>query len=134
MSRPQRRRRSAHSRGGETVVGVAALVVGVVSLVLAVLVLYFPIAGLLGIIAAGLGIGGIRRATKGEADNRGQAIASLVTGLLGLAIAVFFTVNIGAFFTEHQNDFRKFGTCMTSPDTKAQTKACGRELTDQLDN
>lgn len=115
-------------------VGVAALVVGVVSLVLAVLVLFFPIAGLLGIIAAVLGIVGIRRATKGEADNRGQAIAGLVTGLLGLAIAVFFTVSIGAFFTQHQNDFRKFGTCMTSADTKAQTKDCGRELTNQLDN
>ena len=113
--------------------GVAALVFGVVSLVLALLIIFFPIAGLLGLIAIILGIVGIRRASRGEADNRGQAIAGLVTGLLGLLLAIFFTIGIGSFFASHQNDFRKFGTCLTSSDTNQQRNQCGKELEQQLD-
>ena len=114
-------------------VGVAALVVGLVSLVLAALILFFPIAGILGLIAVVLGIVGIRRAARGEADNRGQAIAGLVTGLLALIIAIVFTVSIGAFFAQHQNDFRSFGNCILGADTNAQRRECGQELTNQLD-
>ncbi|CAN5778146.1 hypothetical protein BH18ACT15_BH18ACT15_02350 [soil metagenome] len=112
--------------------GVAALVVGVVSLVLALLIIFFPIAGLLGFIAIILGILGIRRASRREADNRGQAIAGLVTGLLALGLAVFFTIGIGSFFAGHQDEFRKFGTCLTSADNDQQRSQCGRELNQQL--
>ena len=114
-------------------IGVAALVIGVVSLVLALLIIYFPLAGLLGLIAIILGIVGISRASRGEADNRGQAIAGLVTGLLGLLLAVFFTIGIGSFFASHQNDFRQLGTCLTSADTDQQRNQCGDELEQQLD-
>jgi membrane-bound ClpP family serine protease len=114
-------------------IGVAALVVGVVALVLAVLIIFFPIAALLGLIAIILGIIGMSRASRGEADNRGQAIAGLVTGLLALAIAIFFTIGIGSFFVGHQDDFRKFGSCLTSADTKQQKTDCGQELNQQLD-
>ena len=113
--------------------GVAALVVGVVALVLAVLVLFFPIAAILGIIAIVLGIVGISRAGRGEADNRGQAIAGLVTGLLALVLAIIFTVSIGGFFAEHQNDLRRFGNCIVGADTREQRKQCGETLTNQLD-
>jgi Domain of unknown function (DUF4190) len=113
--------------------GVAALVVGVVSLVLAILVLFFPIAALLGVIAIILGIVGLSRVSRGEADNRGQAIAGLVTGLVALLIAVFFTISIGAFFAQHQNDFRRFGNCMLGADSKEQRRACGESLTNKLD-
>lgn len=114
-------------------IGVAALVVGVVSLVLALLIIFFPIAGLLGFIAIILGIVGISRVSRGKADNRGQAIAGLVTGLLGLGFAIFFTIGIGSFFAGHQDDFRKFGTCLTSADNNQQRSQCGRELNKQLD-
>ena len=113
-------------------IGVAALVIGIVSLVLAVLIIFFPIAGLLGLIAIILGIIGISRASRGEADNRGQAIAGLVTGLLGLAFSIFFTIGIGSFFAAHQDDFRKLGTCLTSADNDQQRRQCGRELQQQL--
>ena len=115
-------------------VGVAALVVGVLSLVLVLLILFFPIAALLGLIAVILGFVGISRASRGEADNRGQAIAGLITGALGLALAVFFTISIGAFFAQHQNDFRQFGNCMLGADNEQQTRDCGRSLTDKIDN
>lgn len=114
-------------------VGVAALVFGVVSLVLAILVLFFPIAALLGIVAIILGIIGMGRASRGEADNRGQAIAGLVTGLLALLLAIVFTVSIGTFFVQHQNDFRKFGNCMLGADNEQERRDCGETLTNELD-
>jgi uncharacterized membrane protein HdeD (DUF308 family) len=114
--------------------GVAALVIGVVALVLALLVLFFPIAAILGIVAIILGLIGMGRASRGEADNRGQAIAGLVTGLLALVIAIVFTVSIGTFFVQHQNDFRRFGNCMVGADNAAERRVCGQEITDQLDN
>jgi uncharacterized membrane protein HdeD (DUF308 family) len=113
--------------------GVAALVIGVVALVLALLVLFFPIAGLLGIIAIILGIVGMSRARRGEADNRGQALAGLLTGLAALLVAIFFTLSIGAFFTQHQNDFRRFGNCVIGAEGKQERRQCGERLTNQLD-
>jgi membrane-bound ClpP family serine protease len=104
--------------------GVAALVVGVLALVLAILVIFFPLAGLLGVIALILGAIGIARASRGEATNRGQALAGLITGLIALVIAIALSVGVGSFFTSHVNDFRKLGTCMKKADSDAQMKAC----------
>jgi uncharacterized membrane protein HdeD (DUF308 family) len=115
-------------------IGVAALVFGVVSLVLALLVIYFPIAGLAGLIAAVLGVIGMGRANRGEADNRGQALAGLITGLLGLAIAIVLTVQIGAFFSQHQQDFRKLGSCLTGADTNDQRAECVTTFSDAIDD
>ena len=114
--------------------GVAALVVGVVALVLAILVLFFPIAAVLGLIAVVLGAIGISRVSRGDADNRGQAIAGLVTGALALLLAIVFTVSIGGFFAEHQNDLRRFGNCMLGSDTAQERRVCGETLTNQLDD
>jgi uncharacterized membrane protein HdeD (DUF308 family) len=126
-------RRPDYERPRRNGVGVAALVVGVVALVLAVLVIYFPIAAVLGIIAIVLGIVGMSRASRGEADNRGQAMAGLVTGLVALVLAVFFTVSIGTFFAQHQNDFRQFGNCMLGADNAAERRDCGETLTNKVD-
>ena len=114
-------------------VGVAALVVGVVSLVLAILVVLFPIAAFVGLIAIILGIIGMRRTSRGEATNRGQALAGLLTGLLALAIAVFLTVRIGVFLAEHQDDFRRFDSCMTSSSDRQEFRRCARSLGEQVD-
>jgi hypothetical protein len=108
--------------------GTAALVIGVVALVLAVLVIFFPLAGLLGIIAAIFGFVGMRRASRNEADNRNHAVAGLVCGLLALVIAVTFTVRLTDFIVEHQGDFRRFWSCITSAPTEAEQRACGTEL------
>jgi hypothetical protein len=97
-------------------------------------VLFFPIAAVLGVIAVILGIVGISRASRGDADNKGQAIAGLVTGLLAVILAVVFTVSIGSFFAQHQNDLRKFGNCMLGADDAQQRRQCGETLTNQLDN
>jgi membrane-bound ClpP family serine protease len=105
-------------------VGVAALVIGVVALVLAILIIFFPLAGLLGLLALILGAVGMARASRGEADNRGQALGGLITGLLALLIAIALGVGIGSFLVGHVNDFRKLGTCWKKADTKVEKRAC----------
>ena len=113
--------------------GTAALVIGVNALVLALLIIFIPIAAILAIIAVILGGIGMKRATRGEADNRGHAVAGLVTGLIALAFAVFMGIRIGTFINDHQGDFRRFWTCITSAPSDAEQNACGRALARALD-
>jgi Domain of unknown function (DUF4190) len=67
----------------------------VVALVLVVLILFSPLGALLGLVAVILGILGIVRVNRVQADNRGQAVAGLVTGALALVAGLFFAVGIG---------------------------------------
>jgi uncharacterized membrane protein HdeD (DUF308 family) len=115
-------------------VGTAALVVGIVSLVLAVLVIFAILAIPLGIIAAILGGIGMSRASKGQADNRGQALTGLITGILSIVVAVAIGISFVGLITEHQSDFRKFGTCMNDSDNDTERARCFRELGDRLEN
>ena len=113
-------------------IGVAALVIGVVALVLVLLLLFSPLGVLLGLIAVVLGILGLVRANRGEADNRGQAVAGLVTGGLALLLGIFFTISVGTWFATHVNDFRRFGNCMDQANTPAAREQCGRQLSTDL--
>jgi uncharacterized protein HemX len=122
---PARRRNGA---------GTAALVVGIVSLVLAALVIFAVLAIPLGIIAAILGGIGMSRASKGEADNRGQAITGLITGLLSIVVAVAIGISFVGLIAEHRSDFRKFGSCMTDADNDTNRAACFRRLGNQLED
>jgi Domain of unknown function (DUF4190) len=113
--------------------GTAALVIGVVALVLAVLILFAPLGAFLGLVALVLGIVGLVRANRGQADNRGQAVAGLVTGALALVIGLFFAVSIGAFFATNVNDFRQFGRCLDAARTDQAREACAERLERSLD-
>jgi hypothetical protein len=113
--------------------GVAALVIGVLALVLAVLFIFAPLGAILGLIAVGLGIGGLVRANSGVASNRGQAVAGLITGAFGLVIAIVFMVTIGTFLARHSLDFRTFGRCMDQAVGVEAHDSCVRQLTDKLD-
>jgi hypothetical protein len=113
-------------------IGVAALVFGVVALVLVILLLFSPLGALLGLVAVLLGIIGLLRANRGEADNRGQAVAGLVTGALALLLGIFFTISVGTWFATHVNDFRRFGNCMDQANTPAAREQCGRQLSTDL--
>jgi Domain of unknown function (DUF4190) len=121
------------ARGRRNGVGVAALVFGVVALVLVVLLLFSPLGALLGLIAVVLGILGLMRANRGEADNRGQAVAGLVTGALALLFGILFTISVGTWFATHVNDFRRFGDCMDKANTPAAREQCGRQLSTNLE-
>ena len=113
--------------------GTAALVIGVVALVLVVLLLFAPIGALLGLVALILGIVGLVRANRGQADNRGQAVAGLVTGALALVVGVFLAVSIGAFFATNVNDFRQFGRCLDGARGDQAREACAERLARNLD-
>lgn len=72
--------------------GVAALTLGIIS---AVGFILWPIAIVVGILAIIFGAIGRAKATRGEATNRGQALAGLICGIGGLVLALvlmFFVI------------------------------------------
>lgn len=70
----------------------AALIPGILALLTSITV----IGGIvLGLIAVVLGFLALRKASRGEADDRGRAVAGIVTGALGIIIAVIL-VAVGA--------------------------------------
>ena len=121
---------AARRRNG---MGTAALVLGVVAVVLVLLLLFSPIGAFLGLLAVLFGILGLLRANRGEADNRGQAVAGLVTGGIALLLGVFFTISIGTWFATHVTDFNDFGRCMDSAVGAAAREDCARKLSGELE-
>jgi membrane-bound ClpP family serine protease len=121
------------TRGRRNGMGTTALVVGVVALVLVVLLLFSPLGAFLGLLAVLFGILGLMRANRGEADNRGQAVAGLVTGGIALLVGIFFTISVGTWFATHVNDFNRFGRCMDKAVGAAAREQCGRQLSTELE-
>jgi hypothetical protein len=113
--------------------GTTALVLGVVALTLVLLLLFSPLGALLGLVAVLFGILGLMRANRGEADNRGQAVAGLVTGGIALLLGIFFTISIGTWFSTHVADFNRFGRCMDSATGQAAHEECARQLSRDLE-
>ncbi|KUN96137.1 DUF4190 domain-containing protein [Streptomyces caeruleatus] len=70
--------------------GVAALVLGILSCCL--FCLYGVVSIVLGILAVIFGVQGRRKAERGEANNRGQAQAGLITGIIGIVLGVLMIV------------------------------------------
>jgi hypothetical protein len=122
--------RGAGRRNG---MGTTALVLGVVAITLVLLLLFSPLGAFLGLLAVLFGILGIIRVNRGEADNRGQAVAGLVTGGLALLIGVFLTISIGTWFATHVNDFNRFGQCMDDAVGAAAREQCARQLSQELE-
>jgi hypothetical protein len=134
------RRAPAESEPGTTMttrrrngMGTAALVTGSVSLVLTVLILFAPLAIILGPLAIIFGIVGMRRATRGEADNRGQAVAGIVTGVLSLILVLILGIQITTFVSRNAGDFRRFGTCFREADEDSQFADCLRDFSEELE-
>jgi len=113
--------------------GTTALVLGVVALTLVLLLLFSPLGAFLGLLAVLFGILGLLRANRGEADNRGQAVAGLVTGGIALLVGIFLTISVGTWFATHVNDFRRFGNCMDKAAGQAAHEQCARELSRELE-
>jgi hypothetical protein len=107
-------------------IGIAAMVVGIVALVLC----WIPFLGLvLAIVAVVLGIVGIRKASRGEATNKGMAIAGVATGGLALLVGAFFTIATIAIF----DDIGSLVECVEQAETAEEEQACNdrfeRDLT-----
>jgi hypothetical protein len=114
-------------------IGTTALVLGVVAITLVLLLLFSPLGAFLGLLAVLFGILGLIRVNRGEADNRGQAVAGLVTGGLALLVGVFLTISIGTWFATHVNDFNRFGQCMDDAVGSAAREQCARQLSQELE-
>jgi membrane-bound ClpP family serine protease len=114
--------------------GTAALILGILGLVLVVLILFAPLGAFLGLLAVIFGIVGLVRAGRGEADNRGQAIAGLATGAVALVVGLVLSIGIGTFFAANVNEFRRFGRCMESASGQAERDACARQLSRDLEH
>ncbi|MEU6125644.1 DUF4190 domain-containing protein [Streptomyces sp. NPDC047123] len=69
--------------------GVAGLVLGIVA---AVVFCLWPLAIVLGILAVIFGAVGRRKARQGAATNGGQALAGMICGAVGVALAVVVLV------------------------------------------
>ncbi len=113
--------------------GTTALVLGVVALVLVVLLLFSPLGAFLGLLAVLFGVLGLIRANRGEADNRGQAVAGLVTGGIALLVGIFLTISIGTWFATHVNDFNRFGRCLDHAGRAAAREPCAQQLSRELE-
>lgn len=72
--------------------GTAALVLGIIGLVFAVIPFLFWIGTVLGLLALILGIVGRGRAKRGEATNKGAALAGAVLGMVGIVVSVIIGI------------------------------------------
>ena len=107
-------------------IGVAALVLGVLS----ILGGFFVAGAVLGIVAIILGVVGMQRANRGEADNKGMAVAGLITGIIGVIISALFLVLYIAVW--NSSDFDNYRDCLEQAETDQDIDDCADEFADDL--
>ena len=109
--------------------GIASLVLGILSLVS----WFFFIGGLFGLIAIILGVIALGRVKRGEANNKGVAIAGIVTGAIGLLLTVLVVVGVAALF--NSGDFGSLTECLSEAgNDQAAIDECSREFEDSVTN
>ncbi|MFE0086615.1 DUF4190 domain-containing protein [Streptomyces sp. NPDC058992] len=82
---------TAPARNG---LGTAALILGIIGVLSGLIPLFFWLAGILGLIGLILGLSAKGRVKRGEATNKGVAVAGIVLGLVSLVLSV-----VGAVIT-----------------------------------
>lgn len=107
--------------------GLAALILGIV----AVLTCLFVIGGVFGLLAIVLGVLGAGRARRGRATNRGVAIAGIVTGAVGLVVAIVIVVIGGtAFFSLGGGNL--VDCVQQAGGDQAKLQQCSQQVQDQI--
>lgn len=104
--------------------GITALVLGII----AVLTGFFFIGGLLGIAAIVFGVLGLGRVKRGEANNKGMAIAGIVLGVLGI-LATAIVIAVGAAFFD---EFSSLSDCVNEATTQAEIDQCEADFTETV--
>ncbi len=111
--------------------GVTSLVLGVASLVAVASFVLFPVALVGGAIGAILGVIALVRAGRGEASNRGQALAGLLCCALALALAVVLTVRVGTWANDNRSALTRLEKCLAKAKDGNAAGACfGQFATD----
>lgn len=107
--------------------GIASLVLGI----LALLTGLFLIGGLFGLIAIVLGIIALGRVKRGEANNRGMAIAGIITGALGVLLTILVVAGVAALF--NSGEFSNLTECVNDAGgDQAAVEECSREFEDSV--
>jgi Domain of unknown function (DUF4190) len=104
--------------------GVASLVLGVASLVAAVSFLLFPLALIGGIVGAILGGFALARVRRGQATNRGLALAGLICSLLALALAIVWSVRVGTWAADNRRAIINLESCLAKSDDNSAVRTC----------
>lgn len=88
---------------------IAALVCGIFALLLSWIPLINVLALVLGLVAIGCGVAGIRRAGAPGVGQKGLAIGGLVTGILAVLLSLLILVSVATIFsrTEFREPFER---------------------------
>ncbi|WP_093800516.1 DUF4190 domain-containing protein [Streptomyces sp. Wb2n-11] len=95
---------AAQARNG---LGTAALILGIIGALSGLIPFLFWLAGILGVIALIMGLAGRGRAKRGEATNKGVALAGTVLGLISLIMSVVGAVILFKAVDDAVNDIDK---------------------------
>jgi hypothetical protein len=107
--------------------GLAALILGIV----AILTCWFVLGGLFGLLAIVLGVLGASRARRGRATNRGVAVAGIVTGAIGLVVAIVILVIGGTAFVSLGGG--NLVDCVSQANgDQAKIQQCGQQFGQQV--
>ncbi|MGW2340323.1 DUF4190 domain-containing protein [Streptomyces sp. NPDC001661] len=106
--------------------GTAALILGVIGALSGLIPLLFWLAGVLGVIALILGLTGRGRAKRGEATNKGIALAGTILGLVAMGLAVFGAYTVFKAADDLVDDLNK-----SVSDTKAKDTASSGDAKDK---
>lgn len=109
--------------------GIAALVLGILAVLSAITIVGGIVLGLLAIVFGILGRG---RASRGEANNGGTAIAGLVLGVLGLLGSIAL-IAFGVSLLNSDSG-RELQDCLKGATTAEQQADCQREFEDNVLN
>jgi hypothetical protein len=108
--------------------GIAGLVCGILSILTSLTVFGGIVLGILGLI---FGIIGRRKASRGEADNGGMALAGAICGGIGLVLAILLVVVGVSVFHHHVSDqINRYDQCVRNAQTAQQLHQCHRYLND----
>jgi hypothetical protein len=106
--------------------GIAALVLGI----LGFLTSFVAVGAVLGLVAIGLGVAGLRRVRRREATNRGMAIAGIVLGALATLLGILVAVGVASLFN---NGGRELAECLVDAgNDQAAVEQCQRDFQDQV--
>jgi uncharacterized membrane protein len=91
-----------------------------------------PVGVVLGILALIFGIIGVRRARRGEATNRGQALAGAITGGIGLVISIVIVTILGVFVFTHRSQIDQYTRCLQNAHTQHARDVCSQEFRNSI--
>ncbi|MYT72614.1 MULTISPECIES: DUF4190 domain-containing protein [unclassified Streptomyces] len=113
--------------------GTAALILGIIGALSGIVPILFWLAGVLGVIALILGLTGRSRAKRGEATNKGVALAGAILGLIAMGLAVFGAYTTFKAVGDAVDEINKSVSDTKAKDTKADSEADGKAGADKGD-